>query len=140
MWYCNAPLRYIYDSGEFKDFGSGVEAGVYLYPRLISANGGLNVDIDGSLLYLSKRTVKSQFARLYLYNEDNTNFKLVHSEDDIVIKQIKSQNPEFSFDIVNYQGIRGPIRIWEIEYPEDIKFKEEYLSKEYPRELYYATR
>ena len=134
------PLRYIYDSGEFKDFGSGVEAGVYLYPRLISANGGLNVDIDGSLLYLSKRTVKSQFARLYLYNEDNTNFKLVHSEDDIVIKQIKSQNPEFSFDIVNYQGIRGPIRIWEIEYPEDIKFKEEYLSKEYPRELYYATR
>lgn len=130
----NLPLRYVYNK-EFIDFGSGVEAGVFLFPNAIQSQGNIQIDPDGAMLYLSPRVAKSQLARLYLYKEDNHNFKLIHSEDDYFVSLIKQQNPGFDSDFINYGGFRGPIRIWEINYPEDIKFKEEYLSTDYPHEL-----
>lgn len=129
------PLRYTYDQKEFIDFGFGVESGVYIYPRAVQSSGGLQLDISGSMIYLSERTVKSQLARLYLYNEENPYFKLVHSEDDFVVEQIKAQNPGLDLDIIHFQGLRGPIKIWEINYPEDIEFKEEFVDRVYPESL-----
>ncbi|MBU0467061.1 MAG: hypothetical protein KJ718_01500 [Nanoarchaeota archaeon] len=129
----NLPFRYTF-SGEFKDFGTGVEAGIYLMPTVIPSGSGIQIEQDGALLYLSKRTVNSQLARLYLYKEEGA-FKLVHSEDDFFVSQIKSQNPGFNSDIMYYQGVRGPIRIWEINYPDSIKLKEEYLNNHYPDEI-----
>ncbi len=133
------PFRYAYYNKKFVDFGTGLESGIFIYPRFAqSQQGALQVDIDGAMLYLSKRTVKSQLARLYLYKENDTYFKLVHSEDDFFVANVKSQNPNFDYDIVDYGGVRGPIRIWEIKYPKDIEFKEEYLSTYYPPELLYG--
>ena len=129
------PLKYAFSNGEFLDFSSGVESGIFLFPSGQQQGGSINIDFDGALFYLSKRTVKSQLARLYLYNEDNPNFKLVHSEDDFLIGQLKAQYPGFNNDFLFFQGFRGPIRIWEINYPSDIEFKEEYLSTRYPTEL-----
>ncbi len=126
----NLPLKYAYAEGKFNVFGSGIEAGVFIFPSLNQNQ----LEIDGALLYLSKRTVKSQLARLYLYKEANPNFKLVHSEDDFLVAQIKASNPEIG-DIVYYGGVRGPIRIWEINYPSDIKLKDEYLQIEYPEDI-----
>ena len=61
------------------------------------------------------------------------NFKIAHVESDLIISSLRSQGmnlPEF----VYYQGIRGPIKIWEIEYPEgfsvDEKTKEKYLDRD----------
>ena len=60
----------------------------------------------------------------------------MHSEDDLFVKQIKTQlGSAFDKDIIYYGGIRGPIRIWSINYPEDIELKEEYLRTDYPDEL-----
>jgi len=128
------PLRYAYQD-EFIDYGIGVESGFFLMPRANQAGQGVNLEEDGALLYLSPRTVKSQLARLFLYKEDNPNFILVHSEDDMFVSQIKSQNPGFNSDFVSFGGVRGPIRIWEINYPEDIELKEEYLDTRYPEEI-----
>lgn len=128
------PMRYAFYRGKFYDFGSGIEAGIFLLPRAVQTGEGLNIEKEGALLYLSKRTVKSQLARLYLYREDDPNFKLVHSEDDALVSFIKSQNPQ-SEDIVLFDGIRGPIRIWEINYPEDIELKQKYLDTRYPKEF-----
>lgn len=130
-------LRYAYDasSGEFFDFGSGVESGVFLFPYAILSGSNIQIDPAGAMLYLSKRTVKSQLARLYLYKEENPNFKLAHSEDDIVVEEIKRLNPSFQSDFIYYNEFRGPLRIWEINYPQDMKLKEEYLSTYYPREI-----
>lgn len=125
------PLRYAYYNGEFRDFGNGIEAGVYIFPK-VEEEGRL--EFDGALIYLSRRTVKSQLARLYLYKENNPNFRLVYSEDDFIVSQIRAQNPNIE-DIMFYNGLRGPIRIWEIKYPDDIEFKEEYLSTYYPKEI-----
>lgn len=127
------PLRYAFSNGEFKDFGSGIEAGVFIFPSVSQTN----FENDGAIIYLTKRTVKSQLARLYLYNEDNPNFKLVHSEDDFVVAELKKQDPNIG-DIIYFNGVRGPIRIWEINYPSDIELKEEYLSTLYPEELILA--
>ncbi len=123
------PLRYAYVKGKFIDFGSGVESGVFLYTKLTQTS----LELDGALLYLSERTVKSQLARLYLYKEDNPYFKLVHSEDDFLVAQVKAQNPEIG-DFVEYGGLRGPIRIWEIDYPSEVGFREEYMLTYYPEE------
>ena len=130
------PIRYAYDNN-LKDFGvgSGIEAAAYVFPR-VSQDGSL--DPIGALIYLSERTVKSQMVRLYLYQENNGSFILVHSEDDIVVQQIKSQDPSFSKDIIYFQGVRGPIRIWEINYPSDIEYKPEFIETYYPPEILFA--
>jgi asparagine N-glycosylation enzyme membrane subunit Stt3 len=121
------PLRYAFDK-EFIDFESGIESGIFLMPVLQENK----VEKDGALFYLSSRTVKSQLARLYLYGEDNPYFKLVHSEDDFVLSQIKAQT-EIG-DFIYYQGFRGPIKIWEIKYPEGMQVNPEYLQTFYPNE------
>jgi asparagine N-glycosylation enzyme membrane subunit Stt3 len=127
------PLRYAYINGEFVDFESGIDAGVFLFPRA-SEN---SVEQNGALIYLSSKTVKSQLARLYFYGADEDNFKLVHSEDDFIVAQIKASYPEVG-DIVFFNGLRGPIKIWEINYPDDIQLKEEYLNTQPPEDSGYT--
>jgi asparagine N-glycosylation enzyme membrane subunit Stt3 len=126
------PLRYAYANNKFIDFGSGIESGIYLFPQLIQDSRGTHIDNSGALLYLSNRTVKSQLARLYLYKEDSPYFKLVHSEDDIVINELRKNNIQPPSDIIFLGGVRGPIRIWEVSYPKNITFKPEYLETSYP--------
>ena len=86
-------------------------------------------------MYLSNKTVQSNLARLYLYNLDDPNFNLVHSEEDSLVKQLKSANllaQGNDFVYASDQGLHGPIRIWEIKYPAGIEAREEYLKLEYP--------
>lgn len=126
------PFRYAYASGNFTDFGSGLESGIFLYSSLVQTNQGYAIEKDANLMYLSSRTVKSQLARLYLYN-DQTNFKLVHVQDDFVVSSLKSQkiiNENEYF--INYYGFRGPIKIWEIQYPANMTVNQTYLLTEYP--------
>ncbi len=124
------PIRYAYDS-KLIDFGSGLKAGIFIMPYISQSSTGVSVDPQGTLLYLSDRTVQSQLARLYLYNEKDPYFKLVHSEDDSIVAQLKQNNITNS-DIVYYQGIRGPIRIWEISYPKNMSVNPIYLQRDYP--------
>ncbi|RZD30465.1 hypothetical protein CXT76_02580 [Candidatus Parvarchaeota archaeon] len=129
------PLRYAYSDEKLLDFGFGVEAGIFSFPK-VSPN---SFERNGAIIYLSKRTVKSNLARIYLYNEKNSGFNLVHSEDDLLVAELKKLNPEIKEDIIYYQGLRGPIKIWELDYPTDIEFKEEYLETHYPSELRIAS-
>jgi len=130
----NLPFRYAYD-GEFKDFGFGVESGIFLMPHANVQGNSANIKQDGALLYLSSRTVKSQLARLYLYKIDTDYFKLVHSEDDFLVASMKAQGAVIENDLIYFQGVRGPIRIWEITYPKDIQFDQKYLSENWPIEI-----
>jgi hypothetical protein len=56
---------------------------------------------------------------------------LVHSEDSLVIESIK-QNNMYDGDFIYYQGFQGPIKIWKINYPSNIKVEEKYLETAYP--------
>ncbi|MBI2631478.1 hypothetical protein HYW75_00555 [Candidatus Pacearchaeota archaeon] len=128
------PLRYAFFNKKLTDYGSGVEAGIFFFPKVDQSGQGFNVDNLGALLYLSNRTVKSQLARLYLYSQNDTYFKLVHTEDDIVVKQLKTVNSGIG-DIVFFNGVRGPIRIWQITYPSNMTLNQSYLSVDYPESL-----
>ncbi len=127
------PLRYAYHNGKYYDFMSGIEAGIVSVPAATQQG---SIERDAVILYLSNKTVQSHLARLYLYKDKDPNFVLVHSEDDYIVDQLKRANllrPDEDF--VVYQGLRGPIRIWEINYPEGTQEVTEYLSKEYPEHL-----
>jgi len=129
------PLKQIYIDGKLYTFDSGFDGAIYVFPSVDqSSDGKLQVNPIGAAFYLSQRTVNSELVKLYLFNETSNYFKLVHTEEDLLVDNLKSQgiNPG---DFVYYQGLRGPIKIWEISYPTDIKLNQTYLDTEYPAEL-----
>jgi hypothetical protein len=128
------PLRYAYDSGALIDFNTGLDAGVFIFPSATQSNTGVNIDNTGALLYLSGRTVNSNIARLYLYGEEE-NFRLIHSEDDALVSQIKSFNPGYDSDFVYFNGFRGPIKIWEIQYPLNTIEEPKFLERSAPESI-----
>ncbi len=127
------PLRYAYYNNTLHDFGNGIDAGVFFMNNLQPQGEGIGFEKDGALLYLSGKTVRSQLARLYLYKLDDPYFKLVHTQDSPFVEQIKPQIKDIELgDIVFYQGVQGPIRIWEIHYPEGMQINSTYLQKNFP--------
>ena len=69
---------------------------------------------DGAALWASEKVWDTNFARLYMYNEPDQNFRLAYAD----------QTP-----LAIYQGrIVGPIKIWEVNYPANIKPDEKYLE------------
>ena len=128
------PLRYLYLENESYDFKTGLEAGIFIYPKLeVLSNGGVGLNKIGASFYLSKRTVNSQLAKLYLYGEKSDYFKLVHSEDNPIIAELKGKGMDIN-DFIYYQGFQGPIKIWEINYPKDIKINSDFLKTNYPND------
>jgi hypothetical protein len=124
------PLRYAFDS-RLIDFGSGLNAGIFLMDNLVEQQQGGYIDRKGAVIYLSSKTVKAALTRLFMYKENNPYFKLVHSEDDFYVAYLKSNNLTTD-DFVFAGGVRGPIRIWEINYPSTVKANPEYLKTDYP--------
>jgi len=124
------PLKYLYFEGELFDFDSGLEAGIRIIPSLIQGSNGIQIDKLGAGLYLSSRTFNSLIGQLYLMNDVLEKYKgveVVHVEDSPVIKSLKIQGMDIG-EFVYFQGIQGPIKIWDINPTEDIKIREEFLS------------
>ena len=74
-------------------------------------------------IYISPKSRETLFTKLYLFEKEIEGFNLIYTS--------KEYNPEITFyrPTIN---LLGPIRIWEINYPENIKTKSEYLLKEDP--------
>ncbi|MBI4154393.1 glycosyltransferase family 39 protein [Candidatus Woesearchaeota archaeon] len=73
-----------------------------------------------AVLYISPEVRKTNFARLYLFNEASPYFKLVYSDE--------AQVP-----IMLYSGRQfGPMKIWEVSYPDGLEVPEYYSKHEYP--------
>jgi hypothetical protein len=128
------PLRYIHIYGKLYDFGSGLDAGIFIFPSLEYENSQLSVNEKGAAFYLGERVIHTELVKLYLFNETSDYFKLVHTEQSLVNSDIKRQGLNLG-DFVYYQGFQGPIKIWEISYPSDIKLNSTYLSMDYPPEF-----
>jgi asparagine N-glycosylation enzyme membrane subunit Stt3 len=127
-------LRYLATANQFKDFGSGINATAYLYPKIISENGQLKSNSIEAAMFLSPRLMRGMLAQKYILNDpfDNfPNFKLVHSENSIIIDSLNNQGlnlPEF----IHYPGagMQGPIKIWEIGYTGEEQIQEKYLDRD----------
>ena len=124
------PIRYTYVESENKmyDFGSGMEATVYILPSV----SGNSINLVGASLFISEKSMKALWVKLYLFN-DATNFELVHSEPSLFVSQLRSAGYNIP-DIVLYGDIQGPIKIWKINYPQDIKENPDYLLLDYPNQ------
>ena len=124
------PLRYAFDK-ELIDFGSGLDAGIFIVPSLQATAQGVSIENDGALIYLSNKTVNSQFAKLYLYGQETPYFNLELTQDDPVISQLRLQGLNLN-DFIYYGGVRGPIKIWSVSYPNNIVFNSSYLETTFP--------
>ncbi len=127
----NLPLRYLEYNNNFVDFGNGLEGAVKIIQKIENVNGQVQMDDFGSMVYLSPRIMRGYFAQKYLLNDPFNkfpNFKLVHSEDNLIVESLKGQINLNEF--IYYQGIQGPIKIWEIEYAGNEEKKQEYLDRD----------
>lgn len=124
------PLKYAYVQGDLIDFGSGLDAAFMVVPRVSNGAQGVTIEDFGAGIYLSPKVSKSLFAQLYLMDDPLNKYptiNLAHSEDDIVVKTLKMQGLDIN-DFVYYQGFRGPIKIWKVNYPAETKTHEEFLD------------
>jgi len=126
-------LRYLFYNGELKDFGSGIEGATYLFPSLVGSEQGVNVNPVGASMFLSPKNMRALWVRMYLL-EEGENFHLVHNEPDQIVKELRNQGLNIS-EIIYFGGIRGPIKIWEVEYTGEEKYNEEYLQRTYPESI-----
>ncbi len=124
------PVRYAYLNNKVIDFGKGIDATIRIVPSLVADNESMHIDELGAAIYLSNKVSKSLFAQLYLMNDPSSSYStitLAHSEDDFLVKSLKQQGIELG-DLVYYQGLRGPIKIWKVDYPENIITHQEFLD------------
>ena len=88
--------------------------------RIIPIINGNQQNPMGALLYLSPRVKRTLLTRLYLFNKEDENFKVVY-------------NDEGSMPLAIYQGrLIGPLKIWSIKYLDNLKVPEEYYGTEVP--------
>lgn len=127
------PIRYVFDGEKLIDFGQGLDAGIMFVPSIQQDSQQATVDPYGSLIYLSNKTVRSGLARYYLYGQETDAIKLVYSQDDPIVAQVKQMGLSNS-DFVFYGGVRGPIKIWNITYPAGMVANASYLDKSFPDE------
>jgi len=132
----NIPIRYIYYKGKLYDFKIGTKSIVYIIPQIKQANTGIQFEEMGALIYLSPKVANSLVAQLYLMNDPLNKYegvKLVHSEPDPIETSIETYSGNDINEFFYFNGIRGPLKIWEINPPENIIAREEFsmISGEY---------
>lgn len=124
------PLKYAYYNNTQYNFDSGLDAGIFIYPSVTQNNNQLAINNMGAILYLSKRTIHSNLAKLYLFDQKTDYFKLAYTESHPIIENLRQQGVQIG-EFIQYQEFIGPIKIWEIKYPSYVEFKKEYVQKEY---------
>jgi hypothetical protein len=144
MYYQNGqniriPLRYLYFNNRLIDYGSGLEAAAYpIQNILINQNNQISIDPDGGVIYLSPKIFRGYLGQVYILNDPLNrfpNFKIAHVQQDYILKMISAQTGIQLGEFTIYQGIKGPIKIWSVTYPEDTKYIEKYNSPTFPADV-----
>ncbi|MEM4152951.1 MAG: hypothetical protein QXK80_02445 [Candidatus Pacearchaeota archaeon] len=120
------PIKYVYLNNKLHKIledDDAINGTLYIVPRL-TQRGMNNL---GAALYLSEKLMRSQMVKLYLLNETE-NFELVHSEDALFIKQLREVYNISVGDFLVINEIVGPIKIFKVNYPENIEYHLEYLQ------------
>ena len=126
------PLRYIYINGEIIDFKSGINGTAFIIQKLEQVGQQVRKDEIGAIIYISPRVMRGLLGQVYLLDDPLDNFphlNLVHTEQNMVIDNLNSQGMGLR-DFVYFQGVQGPIKIWEIEYTGEEIFNESYIDRD----------
>ncbi len=126
------PLRYLYFNGQLVDFESGINATAFVIQRLDQTGQQIRKDDLGAIIYISPRVMRGFLGQVYLLDDplnNFPNFKLVHTEPNIIVESLNSQGMGLN-DFVYFQGVQGPIKIWEINYTGTEKFNPAYIDRD----------
>jgi hypothetical protein len=109
----NEKINCVYINGEKQTFdtNSSLDACIVFVDRY--PNQQQKID-QGGIIFLSNKVYPGLFARLYILNEEVEGFEQVYS-DNTPFAIFKSR-------------VIGPIRIWKINYPEDVKVDQSFLE------------
>ena len=118
----DVPLECLYFNGEIVKFSKpGYKGCLRLVPTL-SSNGQLDNPL-GAGLFVSEKGMKALWVNLYVFDQNNpefptTTFKSVY-------------NDKYLSEIIYYpgRGVMGPIKIWEVDYPQGFTISEELRQK-----------
>ena len=109
-------LEYSSEYIEFDNDGESLDACLHLIPTY----SGEDYNPVGAGLYLSPRVSNGLFGRLYLMEleEEFPHFELAYTD-------------ESSMPLSIYNGqLIGPLKIWEVTYPDDLVIPQEYFGTE----------
>ncbi len=127
------PLRYVYLNGDIIDFGRGINATLRILPSIEQDQRGTSVNRLGSVIYLSEKTTDSLFAQIYLMDDPHNRYpslQVAHKEDDMTVESLKMQGLDVK-DFIYYRGLRGPIKIWDVSYPDNIETHKMLLERDH---------
>jgi hypothetical protein len=108
------PIRYVWYNGNMTDTGLGINATIKIIDRY---NGGIK-DPTGAAIYVSPKIMRTFLGQAYLLNDPFNNFQqfeLVHSEPDFIINYLNQYGHGLT-EFTEYGGIKGPIKIWKVNY------------------------
>jgi len=128
-------LRYLHVNGEFFDFKEGIEACAYVFPKIEQQGQGIKHNPTGAAMFISPRLFRGLLSQIYILEdplERFPNFKLVHNEPSLFVENLRSQGLDL-LDFVYFNGIQGPIKIWEIQYTGEEQIKDEYSDTDYSK-------
>ncbi|MFN7088829.1 MAG: hypothetical protein ACK4NX_03395, partial [Candidatus Paceibacteria bacterium] len=109
------PCVFNYESKQRLDFEINESNKINGCLVLISAVVNNNLLPNSGALWLSEKVWDTNFAKLYIYEEKSDYFKKVYSDNT---------------PLAVYQGrVIGPIKIWEVHYPDYISVDEFYLQQ-----------
>jgi len=115
------PINCIFFNNEEITFNN--PEGINSCLRIIPTINGDQQNPIGALLYLSPRVKRTLFTRLFLFNQEDEYFKIGY-------------NDENSMPLAIYNGrLIGPLKIWEISYPNNLNIPEEYYGTELSSEV-----
>lgn len=113
----NVPLECLFFNGREINFNEeGIEGCFLIIPKI----DGNVVDGLGNGLYISKKVRNTLLYKLYLTGQESKYFKLIYSD-------------EANLPLSIFNGrIIGPLKIWEVSYPEDLEVPEIYYKDVLP--------
>ncbi len=133
--YTYIPIRYLKYNNKFYDFGSGIEAAVYVIQKVSQNSNGLNIDEFGSIIYVSPRVMRGMVGQLYILGDPFkkfSNFKLAHSEQNLLVNSLNQQGANLRDFVYIISELQGPIKIWNVTYTGNEKINPEYTQREFP--------
>ncbi len=126
----DVPLSCIYYNNQIHFFPKpGYNGCLRIMPRI--TNNGYNP--MGGAVFISEEVMKGLMANLYLLNQKNPNwnssaFTLVHSEQHPALIELNNKYNLGINDLAMYgNSVIGPIKIWKINAPANIKTNPKYL-------------
>lgn len=114
------PLKCVYLNGRMYKYDTeGLGGCLRIMPNLGNAQ-----DPIGAALYVSERGINAIWTQLYLFEQNDPDF------DTSAYKLAYSDESGMPLALYNGRQI-GPLKIWEINYPENMTVDEKYLLRSY---------